>query len=87
MKQFLEAVNNGSIEPDHELIRQISTVCHNLPTATSETFREELTTEFNETLMMGYLAAVTTGCTVSGEIIEKLHVSSDTGRKSTRAPI
>lgn len=88
MNRLLEAVHGGSIEPDHQLIRQISAVCHNLPTVTSAAFRDELTSEFNDSLMMGYLASVTTGCAVTSEIIERLHSANDSsGRKTARTPI
>jgi COP9 signalosome complex subunit 6 len=58
---FFSHVSRSQVKKDHNLLRQISALANMLPAIDSEVFRKEYLTEFNDTLLVTYLSAVTKG--------------------------
>lgn len=56
---FLEATANGSIETDHALLRQVSSVCARLPALDCKEFTEAFADEKYDSLVVTYLSGVT----------------------------
>ena len=48
---FVEATKDGKIPKDHELLRQLSSVCHQLPIQNQEAFRKQFLTVCELTLL------------------------------------
>eukprot|EP00299_Pterocystis_sp_00344_P003862 c1464_g1_i1.p1 GENE.c1464_g1_i1~~c1464_g1_i1.p1 ORF type:complete len:316 (-),score=59.81 c1464_g1_i1:32-979(-) len=81
ISQFMEATANKKIELDHNLVRQVANLRHSLPAVNSQSFRQEFNGEFNDNLMIGYLAAITAGCSTSHEVIDKIRVFGDSSSR------
>ncbi|KAJ3072228.1 COP9 signalosome complex subunit 6 [Podochytrium sp. JEL0797] len=81
LKAYLRDVENGVLPRDHELMRQIASICQRLPTMDSLEFKQEFMTDYNDIMLGTYLSSITKGTHAMNELIEKVNlVSSD--RKS-----
>lgn len=78
--KYLDAVAQGAIPKDHQMLRQISCLCNKLPTIDSQTFHQDFTDEFNESLLISYLAMLTKGTTQLGDLVDKYNVTFDRNR-------
>lgn len=74
---FLKATHEGKVPVDHELLRRISSVCDQLPVADSDSFKRRFLTDYNDTLLMTYLASITKGSNGIADIIEKFGSAQD----------
>lgn len=61
----------GVVEKDHNLMRQISSLCCRLPTIDSPQFRQEFLTDLNDVLLTSYLATLTKGFNTINDVVEK----------------
>jgi hypothetical protein len=52
----LLSFSKGELPIDHSLLRQVSSLVRRLPAIDSAQFQEEFLTEYNDTLLMTYLA-------------------------------
>lgn len=59
--RYLRDVDEGRTPPDHAVLRAAATLVKQLPAAEAEHFRANFQAEFNDTLLMNSLAAVTKG--------------------------
>lgn len=64
MTGFVDATIKGQVPKDHHILRQISAMANMLPAIDSDQFREEFLVEYNDTLLVTYLSAITKGCNV-----------------------
>lgn len=80
--KFLEATKKEEIPKDHGLLRQIASLTHLLPAANSSQFREDFLTEYNDTLLVAYLATITKGTNATNELIDKFNIAYE--RQSRR---
>ncbi|CAM9322385.1 unnamed protein product [Ascophyllum nodosum] len=58
LRRLLQETKDGNIAVDYPLLRQISSICNQLPTMGGEQFSEEFMREFNDSLSVTYLACV-----------------------------
>lgn len=56
LHHLLLSFSRGELPLDHSLLRQVSSLVRRLPAIDSAHFREEFLTEYNDTLLMTYLA-------------------------------
>src|SRR6185312_3094797 len=54
--QFLEATSKGSVPPDHTLLRHVAALINQLPAIDSAKFKDDFVTEYNDALLVTYLA-------------------------------
>jgi len=73
--QFLDAVKQGKIPADQGILRQVSSLCHLLPAIDTEAFREDFVKEYNDVLMVTYLASITKGTSTINELVDKFNVT------------
>lgn len=71
---FLEATRDGKIPTDHALLRQVAAICAAIPTAKSDKFRKDFSSEYNDSMLVTYLATLTKGAKVLNEVTEKVTV-------------
>jgi len=82
--QFLEATKNGKAPRDHGLLRKIASLCNQLPAIDTQGFRQDFINEYNDALIIGYLAAITKGTSGTNELIDKFNASYERHSKSRR---
>jgi len=79
--RFVDATQKGEISMDHSLLRQISSLCNLLPSIDSSHFNQEFLTEYNDTLLMTYLSALTKTANQMNNLVEKFNIASEGGRR------
>jgi len=81
--QFLEATHKGQIPPDHAIIRQVASLCNQLPAMDSTRFKDEFLLEYIDALLVTYLATMTKTCNNVNELVDKFNTAYDRqGRRS-----
>ncbi|KAI8593248.1 COP9 signalosome complex subunit 6 [Geranomyces variabilis] len=74
LREYVAAVEKGEIARDHNIMRQISSLCNRLPTIDNVEFREEFQTDHNDVLLMSYLATITKGATLVNELVDNFNI-------------
>ena len=82
LKSFLEATKAGKIPKEPSILRRLSTLVNQLPAIDSENFNLEFTNEYNDALLITYLASVTKGANGINDLLDKFNVIND--RQSRR---
>jgi len=76
--QFLKATQSGQLkERDEAILRQINALCQELPAIDTDKFKEDFLTEYNDALLVTYLAAITKTSNAINEMIEKFNITFD----------
>jgi len=75
--QFLQATKDGQVPKDHGLLRQIASLCNQLPAIDSNTFNQDFLTEYNDALLVTYLASITKGSSQINELVDKFNTAYD----------
>eukprot|EP00457_Paulinella_chromatophora_P010582 gb/GEZN01010690.1/.p1 GENE.gb/GEZN01010690.1/~~gb/GEZN01010690.1/.p1 ORF type:complete len:360 (+),score=30.00 gb/GEZN01010690.1/:47-1081(+) len=73
--QFLQAVDEGKIKADQKVLRQIKTLCNRLPTMNSKSFKNDFFTEYNDAMLVAYLAAITKAQTDLTSLVSKHNIA------------
>jgi len=81
LQAYLQAVQAGKIPPDFALIRDITSICNMLPALDTPQFNNDLMVQYNDTLLIAYLASMTKGTATLNEIVEKCNAAFDSERK------
>jgi len=68
--KYIEDVEAGKIQPNHEILRQIAGVCNRLPTISSKEFKNEFMIDCNDVLLISYLSALTKGANKFSNLID-----------------
>jgi COP9 signalosome complex subunit 6 len=76
LKSFLQAIREGRIAPDRELLIQASSVCAQLPATDPTTIQQEFDRELNDAHLVSYVAAVAKGTVQVNHILEKFSISN-----------
>ncbi|KXZ48035.1 hypothetical protein GPECTOR_31g399 [Gonium pectorale] len=80
----VEAGEAGAAYP-HGLLRQVSSLINGLPACDTDAFNREYLTEYNDTLLTLYLAAMTRGTHTANEVVDKFNTAYDrAGRRGGR---
>ncbi|KAG0353408.1 COP9 signalosome subunit 6 [Gamsiella multidivaricata] len=74
LHEYLQDSVQGHVPRDHDLERQISSLCNRLPTISGQAFEEEFMTEYNDVLLTSYLATITKGTHAMSEMVDKFNV-------------
>ncbi|KAJ4872971.1 COP9 signalosome complex subunit 6b [Raphanus sativus] len=69
--QYLVAMQKGDIPCDNSLLRQASSLLRSLPAAHSEKFDDKFLMEYNDKLLMSYLAMITNCTSNMNEVVDK----------------
>jgi len=90
---LLDSIESGALPKDHELLRACASMCNRLPGSaqdmahidnipSSET--KKTTLEYNESLLIAYLASMTKGANAINELVEKFNVVSEKHSRRSR---
>jgi len=78
--EFIQATKKGTIPVDHSLLRKIASMTQLLPCMDSPAFQENFLREYNDTLLVTYLATITKGTNTLNELIDKFSTAQDRHR-------
>ncbi|KAG5407129.1 hypothetical protein IGI04_013248 [Brassica rapa subsp. trilocularis] len=70
--QYLVAMQKGDIPCDNSLLRQAAGLLRSLPAAHSEKFNDNVLMEYNDKLLMSYLAMITNCTSNMNEVVDKV---------------
>ncbi|KDO23980.1 hypothetical protein SPRG_10677 [Saprolegnia parasitica CBS 223.65] len=85
LRAYLEATKRGDIPVDHALLRQVASICQQLPAMRSDLFASTFSQEYNDTLLVTYLATITKGITCTNAVLDKFAMTQD--RQHPRGPM
>jgi len=75
LHEFLAAINEGKIPVDHGILRQTASLCNVLPAIDTGVFQEDFLKEYNDVLLVTYLAGITKGTSAINELVEKYNIT------------
>ncbi|KAF8782724.1 COP9 signalosome complex subunit 6 like protein [Argiope bruennichi] len=74
---YVRAVKQGKVAPNHEILREAYSLCHRLPVISTETFRQEYFNQCNDVGLMTYLGTLTKGCNTINQYVNKFNILYD----------
>lgn len=87
LHHYLVSMQKGDIPRDNSLLRQVSSLLRRLPAIESEKFQDDFLKEYNDTLLITYLAMLTNCSSTMNELVDKLNTAYDRhSRRGGRTP-
>ncbi|KAK9706626.1 hypothetical protein RND81_07G140100 [Saponaria officinalis] len=77
LHQYLLAMQKGEIPCENALLRQVSSLLRRLPAIESEKFQDDFLMEYNDTLLVTYLAMLTSTSSAMNELVDKINTAYD----------
>lgn len=71
---YIKDIENGSLEPNHEILREACSLSHRLPVIRSSTFCEDYYTQSNDVGLITYLGVLTKGCNDMNHFASKFNL-------------
>jgi len=75
--QYAKAAQAGQIPRDEGILRQINALVQELPAIDTDKFKVDFLTEYNDALLVTYLASITKTSHAINEMIEKFNITYD----------
>jgi COP9 signalosome complex subunit 6 len=72
---FCAATQEGKIPTDHGILRQIASLVNVLPAIDTGVFSEDFIKEYNDVLLVTYLAGITKGTSAINDLVEKYNIT------------
>merc|ERR1711907_191026 len=79
---YLEGVKSGAIAKDHAILRSVKGLCNRLPLQNSEESKELLMQNYNDMLLVTYLASLTKTANEANEVAEKFNTAYEKHRRN-----
>jgi len=79
--QFLKDVSQNKIAVDHKILRSIKAMCNRLPTMNSHGFKDDFLAEYNDALLVTYLATITKSASAVNEVVDKFNMTFVNSRR------
>eukprot|EP00250_Pteridium_aquilinum_P009092 c18437_g1_i1 orf=248-1153(+) len=77
LHNLLVSIHKGEIPYEHSLLRQVSSLLRRLPAIDSAKFQDDFLMEYNDTLLMTYLAMMTKCSSTINEFVDKFNTAYD----------
>jgi len=77
LKNYLQSVKSGELQADPAVLREIMAICQQLPAIDSNEFKVEFLSEYNDALLLTYLAAMTKSSVATQEMLDKFNSTYD----------
>ncbi|KAG4132494.1 hypothetical protein ERO13_D08G036800v2 [Gossypium hirsutum] len=77
LHQYLVGMQKGDIPCESSLLRQVSSLLRRLPAVESEKFQDDFLMEYNDTLLITYLAMFTNCSSTMNELVDKFNTTYD----------
>jgi COP9 signalosome complex subunit 6 len=81
LQKYVQAVDQGKIPRDAGVLRRVVSLCHQLPTIDTPEFKQEFITEYNDALLITYLASITKSANSVNDLIDKFGVVHEKGKR------
>lgn len=75
--EYVKAINSGELPRNHEVLRDIYSLCNRLPVVNNIKFKEDFYNQCSDVLLITYLGAVTKGCNTTNQFVNKFSVLYD----------
>eukprot|EP01129_Flabellula_baltica_P001991 TRINITY_DN11871_c0_g1_i1.p1 TRINITY_DN11871_c0_g1~~TRINITY_DN11871_c0_g1_i1.p1 ORF type:complete len:305 (+),score=62.89 TRINITY_DN11871_c0_g1_i1:39-917(+) len=75
--KFVEMQKNGTLPMDLRILRRVKALCQMLPVVDSIEFQQDFLNEYNDTLLVTYLATITKTSNTLNDLIDKFNVTYD----------
>ncbi|KAI8062850.1 COP9 signalosome subunit 6 [Gongronella butleri] len=75
LQQYLQDVKSGVVPTDHEILRQVSSICLRSPVTDQLAFDDQYSREYNDILLIGYLASLTKGINHINDLVDKFNLT------------
>ena len=82
--RYLDAVAQGTVPGDHEILRHIKSLCDRLPALDTAKFQEESLKDSNNTMLVAYLGAITKGTGMVNDVVDKYNLAYDKHSRRAR---
>ncbi|KAL0082436.1 maintenance of mitochondrial structure and function-domain-containing protein [Phycomyces blakesleeanus] len=83
LQSYLRDTKAGLVPVDHDIMRQIASVCRRSPVIDQIAFEDQYSTEYNDILLVTYLATITKGMNTLNDLIDKHNLVHSRGVKNT----
>ncbi|CAO3578883.1 unnamed protein product [Absidia cylindrospora] len=88
LQNYLQDTKNGVIPVDHDILRQISSICLRSPVIDPSAFDDQFSKEYDDVLLVGYLASITKGINTIDDLVDKFNLAyGATTLPKTQTPI
>ncbi|XP_028807934.1 COP9 signalosome complex subunit 6a [Neltuma alba] len=77
LHHYLLAMQKGEVPCDNSLLRQVSSLLRRLPAIESGKFQDDFLMEYNDTLLITYLAMMTNCSSAMNELVDKFNTAYD----------
>ncbi|KAL6203606.1 hypothetical protein ACLB2K_027306 [Fragaria x ananassa] len=77
LHHYLQAMQKGDIPCENSLLRQVSSLLRRLPAVESGKFQDDFLMEYNDTLLITYLAVLTNCSSPMNELVDKFNTAYD----------
>ncbi|KAH9576357.1 hypothetical protein CY35_01G157200 [Sphagnum magellanicum] len=77
LHHHLVSIQKGEAPYDHSLLWQVSSLIRRLPAIDSSRFQDDFLMEYNDTLLMTYLATITKCSSIMNELVDKFNTAYD----------
>ncbi|CAA2997532.1 COP9 signalosome complex subunit 6a [Olea europaea subsp. europaea] len=77
LHHYLLAMQKGDLPCQNSLLRQVSSLLRRLPAIESEKFQDDFLMEYNDTLLITYLAMFTNCSSTMNEMVDKFNTAYD----------
>ncbi|KAK8506485.1 hypothetical protein V6N13_016322 [Hibiscus sabdariffa] len=77
LHQYLVGMQKGDLPCENALLRQVSSLLRRLPATESEKFQDDFLTEYNDTLLVTYLATFTNCSSTMNDLVDKFNTAYD----------
>jgi len=84
--EYLQGVKSGKIKKDQALLRQVQSLCNRLNVCKTEESPQALLTEYNDVLLVTYLASLSKTCNTSNEVVEKFNTAYEKQQRDRHRP-
>ncbi|XP_076948995.1 COP9 signalosome complex subunit 6a-like [Bidens hawaiensis] len=77
LHHYLNAMQKGEIPYENSLLRQVTSLLRRLPAVESEKFQDEFLMEYNDTVLISYLAMFTDCSSTMNDLVDKINIAYD----------
>ncbi|KYR01770.1 Mov34/MPN/PAD-1 family protein [Tieghemostelium lacteum] len=77
LSQYLKAVKEKKVPYEHGILRQVASLCNQLPTISTQEFNNQFLQEYNDVLLVTYLASITRDSTLINDAIDKYLITHE----------
>lgn len=75
--EYAKDMQAGNVPWNHEILREINSLCHRLPALSSDKFEQEFFTQCNDVALMSYLGMINKGTNTMNHFVNKFNLLYD----------